>query len=158
MPENKADKQTKKSSGLNLKLIVFGLVLFLLTMTGCYFVIRSALAPLMPQEKEKGNQSQSMGSLVPLGELTVNISDVSMSRFLKTEIVIEVSDSKLKKALETDMLPVVRDEVISILSSKTVADLDSHHHTELKNEIKTKLNRRFGNAVTNVYFNAFIMN
>ena len=157
MPEENSNKESGKSSRFNFKLIVFGLVLFLLTTSGCYIVIKSALAPLMPQEKKKESQSESVGSLVPLGEFTVNIMDVSMSRFLKTEIVLEVSDSKVKKSMEADLLPVVRDEIISILSSKTVADLDSHHRTELKNEIKTKLNRRFKNAVTNVYFNAFIM-
>ncbi len=156
MPEENSGKETGNSSRFNLKLIVFGLVLFLLTTSGCYFVIKSALAPLMPQE-QTGNQSGSVGSLVPLGEFTVNISDVSMSRFLKTEIVLEISDSKVKKTMEEEMLPVVRDEIISILSSKTVADLDSPHRTDLKNEIKTKLNKRFKNAITNVYFNAFIM-
>lgn len=157
MAEESSNVETGKSSRINFKLIVFGIVLFLLTTGGCYFVIKSALAPLMPQEAQKGGQSESVGSLVPLGEFTVNISDVSMSRFLKTEIVLEVKDAKVKKSLEADQLPVVRDMIISILSSKTVADLDSPHRTELKNEIKTKLNKRFSNAVTNVYFNAFIM-
>lgn len=157
MAEENGSKESGNSSRFNVRLIIFGLVLFLLTISGCYMIIKSALAPLLPQEKEKESQSESIGSLVPLGEFTVNILDVSMSRFLKTEIVLEVSDSKVKKSMEADLLPVVRDEIISILSSKTVADLDSHHRTELKNEIKTKLNRRFNNSVTNVYFNAFIM-
>lgn len=157
MPEDNGNKKSIKSSRIDYKLIAFGLVLFLLTTSGCYFVIRSALVPLMSQEKEKEGQSQAIGPLVPLGEFTVNISDVSMSRFLKTEIVVEVSNPKVKKEMEADLLPVMRDEIISILSSKTVADLDSPHRTELKNQIKTKLNSRFGNAVTNVYFNAFIM-
>ncbi|MGI6548903.1 MAG: flagellar basal body-associated FliL family protein [Syntrophomonadales bacterium] len=155
MPEE-SNKELNISSRFNIKLVVFGLVLFLLTTSGCYIVIKSALAPLMPQE-QKGSQSESIGSLVPLGEFTVNISDVSMSRFLKTEIVLEISDSKVKKSMEADLLPVVRDEIISILSSKTVADLDNPHRAELKDEIRTKLNNRFNNAVTNVYFNSFIM-
>ncbi|MGE5545161.1 MAG: flagellar basal body-associated protein FliL [Bacillota bacterium] len=157
MAEESSNVEKGRSSTFNIKLIVFGLVLFILTTGGCYFVIKSALAPLMPSETQNEGQSQSVGSLVPLGEFTVNISDVSMSRFLKTEIVLEVKDAKIKKSMEADQLPVVRDLIISILSSKTVADLDSPHRTELKNEIKTKVNRRFGNAVTNVYFNAFIM-
>lgn len=157
MAEENSNLETGKSSRINLKLILFGIVLFLLTTGGCYFAIKSALAPLMPQEAQQGGKSESVGSLVPLGEFTVNISDVSMSRFLKTEIVLEVKDAKMKKSLEDDQLPVVRDMIISILSSKTVADLDSPHRTELKNEIKTKINKRFSNAVTNVYFNAFIM-
>jgi flagellar FliL protein len=113
------------------------------------------LAPLMPHEMQ--SRSKSDGLLVQLGEFTVNISDVSMSRFLKTEIVIEVTDSKIKKSMEEEQLPVLRDQIISILSSKTVADLDSPHRTELKEEIKTQLNKRYHNAVSNVYFNSFIM-
>lgn len=127
----------------------------MLTTAGCYFVIKSALAPLMPHEMQ--SRSKSDGLLVQLGEFTVNISDVSMSRFLKTEIVIEVTDSKIKKSMEEEQLPVLRDQIISILSSKTVADLDSPHRTELKEEIKTQLNKRYHNAVSNVYFNSFIM-
>ncbi|MGI6513401.1 MAG: flagellar basal body-associated FliL family protein [Syntrophomonadaceae bacterium] len=144
-----------KSSGFSVGLIVFGIVLFMLTTAGCYFVIKSALAPLMPHEMQ--SRSKSDGLLVQLGEFTVNISDVSMSRFLKTEIVIEVTDSKIKKSMEEEQLPVLRDQIISILSSKTVADLDSPHRTELKEEIKTQLNKRYHNAVSNVYFNSFIM-
>lgn len=156
MAEEISGVESGKSSRINLNLIVFAIVLFLLTTGGCYFVIKSALAPLMTQTQNEG-QPQSVGSLVQLGEFTVNISDVSMSRFLKTEIVLEVKDSKIKKSMEAEQLPVVRDMIISILSSKTVADLDSPHRTDLKNEIKTKLNKRFGNAITSVYFNAFIM-
>lgn len=144
-----------KSSGFSVGLIVFGIVLFVLTTAGCYFVIKSALAPLMPQETQ--NQAKASGSLVPLGEFTVNISDVSMSRYLKTEIVIEVSDAKIKKSIEEEQLPVVRDQIISILSAKTVADLDSPHRNDLKEEIKNQLNKRYKNAVTNIYFNSFIM-
>ena len=144
-----------KSSWFSVGLIVFGIVLFMLTTAGCYFVIKSALAPLMPHEMQ--SRSKSDGLLVQLGEFTVNISDVSMSRFLKTEIVIEVTDSKIKKSMEEEQLPVLRDQIISILSSKTVADLDSPHRTELKEEIKTQLNKRYHNAVSNVYFNSFIM-
>lgn len=156
MAEEISGVESGKSSRINLNLIVFAVALFLLTTGGCYFVIKSALAPLMTQT-QNGGQSQSVGSLVQLGEFTVNISDVSMSRFLKTEIVLEVNDSKIKKSMESEQLPVVRDMIISILSSKTVADLDSPHRTDLKKEIKTKLNKRFGNAITNVYFNEFIM-
>ncbi len=147
--------KTVKTSGIGVGLIVFGIVLFMLTTAGCYFVIKSALAPLVPQEMQ--NQSKANGSLVQLGEFTVNISDVSMSRFLKTEIVIEVTDSKIKKSMEEEQLPVVRDLIISILSSKTVADLDSPHRARLKEEIKNQLNKRYKNAVSNVYFNSFIM-
>lgn len=144
-----------KSSGFGVGLIVFGLVLFLLTTAGCYFVIKSALAPLVTQETQ--GHGKANGSLVPLGEFTVNISDVSMSRYVKTEIVIEVSDAKIKKSIEEEQLPVVRDQVISILSSKTAADLDSPHRNELKEEIKNQLNKRYKNAISNVYFNSFIM-
>ncbi|NLW44629.1 MAG: flagellar basal body-associated FliL family protein [Syntrophomonadaceae bacterium] len=147
--------KTVKTSGIGVGLIVFGIVLFMLTTAGCYFVIKSALAPLVPQEMQ--NQSKANGFLVQLGEFTVNISDVSMSRFLKTEIVIEVTDSKIKKSMEEEQLPVVRDLIISILSSKTVADLDSPHRARLKEEIKNQLNKRYKNAVSNVYFNSFIM-
>ena len=156
MAEEISGMESGRSSRININLIVFGIVLFLLTTGGCYFVIKSALAPLVTQTQNEG-QSQSVGSLVQLGEFTVNISDVSMSRFLKTEIVLEVKESKMKKSMEAEQIPVVRDMIISILSSKTVADLDSPHRTDLKNEIKTKLNKRFGNAITNVYFNSFIM-
>jgi flagellar FliL protein len=154
LPED--TKEEGKKGGLDMKIIIIGLVAFLLAIAGSYFVARSVLAPLMPKEETK-SESKGTGTLIDLGEFTVNISDVSATRFLKTEVVLETNDSKLQKEVEESLSPVIRDEIITILSSKTVADLDVHNRDELKNEIKTRLNRRLGNKITNVYFDTFIM-
>ena len=105
----------------------------------------------MPQEQGSIRINWLPG---PYWRIAVNISDVSMSRFLKTEIVLEISDSKVK-VNETDLLPVVRDEIITSCRQDG-GDLDNPHRAG-EGEIRTKLNNRFNNAVTNVYFNSFIM-
>jgi len=154
--EEKNDKEITQQTGISIKFIAICLILFLATIGGSYFAIKTALAPLLPSNTVTKGETGTIGNLIDLGEFTVNVLDVSMARYLKTEIVIEVSDDKVKKEIEANLLPVLRDEVISILSSKTLADLDSRHRNELKKEIKDKLNKRLNDAVSNVYFDSFI--
>ena len=55
-------------------------------------------------------------------------------------------------------MPVLKDEILSILSSQTVADLDVRNRDHLREEIKSCLNKKLGGGkkVTGVYFTSFI--
>lgn len=148
-----------KSSGLDIKIIIIAAIFFVAALAGSYFMIKSVMAPLMPkEEKQAESKEKTAGVLIPLGEFTINITDVSGTRFLKTEVVLEVNDAALESEEEqAKFLPILRDQVITILSSKTAADLDVHNREGLKKEIKTKLNRSLEDKITNIYFNTFIM-
>lgn len=148
--------EVKGKSGFDFKIIIAGLVLFMLAMGASYFILQSLIAPLLPQENDQPEEVLT-GNLLSLGEFTTNINDVAGTRFLKAEVYVEVADKKSSESLN-EYMPVMKDSVLTILSSKTVADLDVRNRSNLKEEIKNDLNGKVGkNTVKNVYFTNFIM-
>lgn len=151
-------KESKKKSGIDIKIILIGLVLFLVAMGATYFLMRSLMAPLYP-EKEKSETQQELagGSLISVGEFTTNVSGAEGNHYLKVEVFIEVPDKKLQKSVE-EFMPVIKDTILSVLSSKSIADLDVRNRAVLKQEIQKKLNSVLGSkVVNNVYFTNFIL-
>lgn len=161
--EEGARTTENKSGGFDIRIIAIGLVFLLAAMGGSYFIAQTTLSPFLPKEETKATEKEKESAvMVPLGEFTVNIEDVSGPRYLKTEIYIETTDQTLAGGGEGGgseaLMPVIKDEILSILSSKTAADLDVRNRDELKKEIKTRLNKKLGgNKVLEVYFTTFIM-
>ncbi|MDI9480856.1 MAG: flagellar basal body-associated FliL family protein [Syntrophomonadaceae bacterium] len=153
--EKPAEVTTKKS---DLRIIVIGLVFFLVAMAGTYFFISSMMAPLLP-EKESEKAETATGNLVSIGEFTTNVNDVAGSRFLRVEVYVEVSkEDKKNQEIINEAMPIIKDTILSIMSSKTVADLDVRNRDNLKAEIKNELNKKIGSKIIqNVYFTSFIM-
>lgn len=151
------NSEVKQKIGLDLKIILIGLIIFLVAMGASYFLMKSLMAPLLPQKEEKSNPAVVSGGLVPVGEIATNITDVAGNRYLKVEVTIEVKDKKSSETV-AEYMPVIRDKIISILSSKTAADLDPVNRDNLKEEIKSELNQKFGKGcIQSIYFNNFIM-
>lgn len=157
MVDENTQEAVEKSS-IDFKIILIGLVLFIVAMGFSFFLMRSMMAPFLP-EKETEKQMESRGSLVSVGEFTTNINDVAGTRFLKVEVFVEVSEENKKAAAEIETyMPIIKDSVLTILSSKTAADLDTNNREKIKLEIKKDLNRKIGSEVIqNVYFTSFIM-
>lgn len=154
---NTEEKKPRFEINVDIKLIVIGLVIFLVAMGGSYFLMKSLMAPLMP--KEKGPENVLTGNLVEVGEFTTNVNDVNGQRFLKVTVTVEVA-SENKKALEevTQYMPVIKDSILTIIASKTAADLDVRNRDNLKSEIKVDLNAKIGgDLIRNIYFTDFIM-
>ena len=149
--------EINQKSGLDFKIILIGLLIFLVAMGASYLLMKSLMAPLMPKTEETAQEVLLSGGLVSAGELTTNVSDVAGNRYLKVEVSLEVSDKKSAEA-ETikEYMPIIRDSILTILHSKTVADLDDRE--ALKEEIKTDLNKKLGKGfIKSVYFTNFIM-
>ena len=89
MVDENTQEAVEKSS-IDFKIILIGLVLFIVAMGFSFFLMRSMMAPFLP-EKETEKQMESRGSLVSVGEFTTNINDVAGTRFLKVEVFVEVS-------------------------------------------------------------------
>ena len=75
------------------------------------------------------------------------------------EVYVEVSkEDKKNQEIITEAMPIIKDTILSILSSKTVADLDVRNRDNLKGQIKNELNKQIGSKIIqNVYFTSFIM-
>jgi len=84
---------------------------------------------------------------------------VAGSRFLRVEVYVEVSkEDKKNQEIINEAMPIIKDTILSIMSSKTVADLDVRNRDNLKAEIKNELNKKIGSKIIqNVYFTSFIM-
>lgn len=149
--------EVKQKSGLDLKIILVGLVIFLVAMGASYFLMKSLMAPLMPKDETKSAEEVLSGGLVSAGEFTTNVNDVAGNRYLKVEVSIEIKDKNSEETIN-EFMPVIRDTILTILSSKTAADLDAQNRDNIKEEIKAELNKKLGKGyIKQVYFTNFIM-
>lgn len=147
--------EVKQKSGFDFKIIIAGLIIFLIAMGASYYLMKSLMAPLLP--KEETAKEVVTGNLVEVGEFTTNIGDITGSRFVKVEVYVEVTGKKGQETIQ-EFMPIIKDSILTILSSKTVADLDVRNRDNLKKEIKDDLNAKLGkNTIKNVYFTNFIM-
>lgn len=149
--------ETKEKSGLDFKIILIGLLIFLIAMGASYLLMKSLMAPLMPKTEEEVKEVTISGGLVSAGEFTTNVNDSAGNRYLKVEVTLEVSNKDSAEAeAAKEYMPIVRDSIITILKSKTVADLDDQ--AALKEEIKNDVNKKMGKGfIKSVYFTNFIM-
>lgn len=148
--------EVKEKSGFDFKIIIAGLIIFLIAMGASYFLMKSLMAPLLPKEESEQKEVLT-GNLVEVGEFTTNIGDITGSRFVKVEVFVEVTGKKGQETMQ-EFMPIIKDSILNILSSKTVADLDVRNRENLKKEIKNELNSKLGNnTIKNVYFTSFIM-
>lgn len=156
MAEEKTVEETSKS-GLNFKIIIAGLVIFLIAMGASYFLMKSLMSPLLPKEENEKSNEVVTGNLIEVGEFTTNIGDIAGTRFIKVEIFLEVAGKKGKEDID-EFMPIIKDSILSILSSKSVADLEVRNRERLKEEIKQELNTKLGkDSIKSVYFTSFIM-
>lgn len=153
--EEGAEAEPKK--GFDLKIIVAGVLIFLLALGASYFIMKSLMSPLMPKQSKNTTQAIAADQLVSVGDFTTNINDAAGTRYIKVEIYVQLSDTKVKDSVNTDM-PIIKDSILTILSSQTVADLDVSNRDKLKQEMKKDINSKIGsNVISNVYFTDFIM-
>lgn len=149
----------QKKAGLDLKIIIIGMLIFIVLVGGSFYLMKSIMAPLMPPVETAGTEAGAteIGVLVSIGEFMTNINDVAGTRYLKVEVTVESSDKKAQEKINAYM-PVIRDSIQGILSAKTVADLDIRNRDNLKNEIQDEINKKIGlDTIDKVYFTSFIM-
>lgn len=148
--------EIKEKVGFDFKIIIAGLIIFLIAMGASYLLMKNLMSPLLPKE-EIENKEVLTGNLVEVGEFTTNIGDMGGSRFVKVEVFVEVSGKKGTENIN-EFMPVIKDSILTILSSQNVADLDVRNRQNLKSEVKNDLNAKLGNnTIKNVYFTSFIM-
>lgn len=90
-------------------------------------------------------------------DLVVNIRGKQSTRVLRCVLHVEVENAKTLDELK--LLEVVfRDEILGILRSKTLEDLEYPGDEALKREIRDRLNRVMVNgSVVEVYFKEFLI-
>ena len=106
--------------------------------------------------KEGADKEESL--LVPLDTLIVNLSGSNGRRYLKAKINLDAKDGEVKKMIETKSVQI-KDRLISILSSKTLEDIDGLEGQEnLRKEIKDAVDVVLKvEGVLQVYFTEFVV-
>jgi len=137
-------------SGLNLKarmpLLLTLIVGLLLGVAGQKYLY-PALFP--NAQAENTHQQKVIGPLVDIGEFTVNLQG---GTFLKTTLTVEGTDEKAETTIKS-RLPFIQDRVNTVLSNKSVADVQNAAAREkLRHELTNSLNEVADHKISDVLF------
>lgn len=90
--------------------------------------------------------------MIPVGEFTVNLRG---GAFLKTAIALEGMNEKSEAAI-TAKDAFIKDRINTVLSSKTLEDMQPEVREDLKFELINQLNEVTGNQVQSIFFLSFV--
>lgn len=93
------------------------------------------------------------GPVISIGEFTVNLQ--GGASFLKTSIALEGMNEKSEAAI-TAKDAFIKDRINTVLSSKTIKDMQPEVREDLKHELITQLNEVTGNQVQGIFFLSFV--
>lgn len=111
------------------------------------------------EESGKGTKGESSGGLTAaIQEIVVNPAGTSGSRYLSVSLGFEFSSAKVRSRFEAKEL-MVRDALISILSSKTVTQLtDAKQKEIMRYQIKKRLSQLLKtDKLKAVYYTDFVL-
>jgi len=90
-------------------------------------------------------------------DLTVNVQGTSGMRILRCVMHVEVDSAKALDELRLREI-VFRDEILEILQSKRIEDLEYPAANAIKRQVRDRLNRMMTNgSVVDVYFSEFLI-
>ncbi len=106
----------------------------------------------------KKKEKQGIGVIYTISDLTVNPKDSYGRRFAVFEIALELPNKDAKAEIEK-FKPVIVDNILEYLRSKTVAELTVELDIEqMKSDLKNRVNNILGhNLVRNLYFTRFVL-
>lgn len=157
--ENDEKQQPTKaqSPGIRRVLIIASAAMaMLLAVASGFYITQLLRAPKKTPDKSTAYKAQQKVVYFKLKEFTVNLS--SDGQYLETEMVLQLSNEVVKKEIDNKM-PQIRDELISILMSKSGSTLISAQGKSLlKQDIITKLNSILTSGkVSTIHFASFLM-
>lgn len=181
LEEVTSEKEEKPKSKFNAKILIFGLPLFVIQLIAVYFITANILLKKMEgrtvddsknqsvtqvSDESAGNEESVDTSSKNLGEFLFEIEDIIVNpantkgeQLLLTSLAFDVPDEIIQKDLEKKQI-LVKDLVISILSSKTIHQLsDTSYKDSLRAEISKQVQSMFSDLIINkVYFSKYIIN
>lgn len=172
------EKESKLAALKQNKMILFAIigvvVLLLVILIVVAILIFSgndepqANEPIQPTQQSaasKGSMANpnssllSVGPMYPLKQFIINLmSTGSGKRYLKTSIVLELSVAPLQQEVDTKN-DVIRDVIITILSSKTLEEVQTTRGKQkLKEEIIERINEFLVDGrISNLFFTEFVV-
>jgi len=112
-------------------------------------------------EKKKSRKKVddlTVGPMYPLDKFTVNLLSQNGSRYLVAKIDLEQENEEMTPELDAKV-SLIRDIIISILSSKTVEEISTPKGKEkLKEEIINQINKYLEDGeIKRIYFTNFVI-
>lgn len=168
-PEKAPEKAAAaaKAGGLNPGMIALVIALLLIATTGSAFMAVVFLgraggtgdgaAKAEQAAKRAEAKAAQFGPTHEIGNFTVNLADPGERLFIKAGVSVELSNAEAGAEL-TSRDPQVKDIVISVLSSRTMADVSSYEGKEaVKKDILGRINRLLTKGkVRSVFFTEFV--
>ncbi len=162
-----------------LKLIIILVVVLVLLLGGAFaaymFLFKSKggqeagahteeKAPAKDEKKAKDDKGKKKGGekaktvVYSMGAIIVNLADQGVQRYLKVQIAVELDNPKLEEEVKKRE-PQIKDIIISVLSSKTVSDVNNPQgKIALKQEIIKRANMVLTEGeITDLFFSEFIV-
>ncbi|MEA3297717.1 MAG: flagellar basal body-associated FliL family protein [candidate division Zixibacteria bacterium] len=111
-----------------------------------------------PKKSHDGGHGESTSLIYALGDIVINPAGTGGSRFLSVSFGFELECESMVTEFEAKE-PVVRDALITILSSKTVAQLTDPKQKEIvRYQIKKRLSQVMQtDELAGVYFTDFVL-
>ena len=133
-----------------------GALLLLVILAGLYWT--GTLDRFIPGQGQEEPAPGPPRYTVPMKEFQVNLADTGARRFLRMRIYLAFDERALVKEVE-ERQPEIRSEIIAVLRSKTVADLDGPEGMDaLQQVILEQLNGLLkGGQIHSLYFDEFII-
>lgn len=175
MAEEEKDKEEGKEEGgkssnmvliiiivvLVLVLVIGGVAAFLLSGDDDEAQMNQSTQTEMsasPVKQKKRLESLEVGPMYPLDNFIVNLLSDSGRRFLKAQINLEMDTEDLAAELDAK-IPVIRDVVIRVLTSKTLEEISTAKGKDkLKDTLVNQLNMRIKDGqINNLYFTEFVI-
>ncbi|MCE2657833.1 MAG: flagellar basal body-associated FliL family protein [Rubrivivax sp.] len=158
-----ADPKAAPKGGKKRLLIVIGAVVLVLLLGGgaaVFMMMKSkAAAEAAAAEEEAGGKPakkeataatapvrdpKTTPTFVPLDPFTVNLADRDAERYAQIGVALEIDDPKQADVIKAFM-PVIRNNILLLLSHKTAAELMDHAgKVKLAEEIQEEASRALG--------------
>ena len=172
--EETSETAPAKEGGNKLLMIVIIILLLLLLVIGglvAYFLLSSdntsnpsqnpadnGKSKQVEQKQKKDSADLTIGPIYPMDPFIVNLMSDGARRFLKCTLNLEMDSPNLQPELDKKV-PLLRDLIIRILSSKTVAEISTSKGKEkLKAEIVRNINEKLESGeIKHVYLVNFVI-
>ncbi len=149
--------------GLGLGVVIVGVVLALFVIKPMLMKSDDGHSAAKTEETDKSDHKKSEkgeggGVVYTIKDIVINPAGTGGSRFLSVSFGFELGSAALAREFE-DREPLVRDALITILSSKTVAQLTDIKQKEImRYQIKHRLSQLFQTEdLEGVYYTDFVL-
>ncbi len=175
--EQKLESKEKPSyetpaKGFNMKILLFGLPLFIIQLVAVYFITANVLLPKIQANAELvadveqleetdtvATVNTDLGKYVYVVEdLIINPAGTDGKRLLLSSIGFDIQTEENQKELQSKEV-LVKDAIISVLGSKDMVRLgDAVYRDTLRMAIATRINQLIPSVkINNVYFSKYIL-